>query len=177
MIDIETERLVLRLVPLAALASTAAEMIEVTQNLIGEKLPQQWFDLSWVFKTRYEQWVEDASFAPWSIRAIALKSSGQIVGNMNCHHKPMPFTLNGQTGLGVEMGYTIFDGWQRQGIAYEAVTGFITWAKSQRLESIILSIQPSNTASLALAKKFGAVKIGSQMDERNGLEDIYHFSC
>jgi [ribosomal protein S5]-alanine N-acetyltransferase len=176
-IDIETEHLILHLVPLAGLASTAAEMVDVTQSLIGEKLPQQWFDESWVFKTRYDQWLADPSFAPWSIRAIALKNTGQIVGNMNCHHKPMPFTLNGKTGLGVEMGYTIFDGWQRQGIAYEAVMGFISWAKTQQLESVILSIRPTNGASLALARKLGASKIGSQIDERDGPEDIYHFNC
>ncbi len=177
MTDIETDRLVLRLVPLAALASTAAEMIEVTKSLISEKLPDQWFDESWVFKTRYDQWVADPTFAPWSIRAIALKDTGQIVGNMNCHHKPMPFALNGKTGLGVEMGYTIFNSWQRQGIAHEAVTGFVSWAKTQQLESVILSISPTNTASLALAKKLGASQIGSQVDEHHGPEDIYHFSC
>jgi [ribosomal protein S5]-alanine N-acetyltransferase len=175
--DIETERLVLRLVPLAALASTAAEMTGITKNLIGEKLPAEWFDESWVHKTRYDQWVADPAFAPWSIRAIVLKASGQIVGNMNCHHKPMPFALNGKTALGVEMGYTIFDPWQRQGIAFEAVTGFTRWAKSEGVESVILSISPGNVASLALAKKLGAVHIGSQVDERNGPEDIYHFSC
>jgi [ribosomal protein S5]-alanine N-acetyltransferase len=175
--DIVTQRLVLRLVPLAALASTAAEMVDVTKGLIGDKLPNQWFDESWVFKTRYDQWVADPDFAPWSIRAIVLRDTGQIVGNMNCHHKPMTFALNGKTGLGVEMGYTIFEGWQRKGIAHEAVTGFVGWAKTQLLESVILSISPGNTASLALAKKLGAMQIGSQVDEHHGPEDIYHFSC
>jgi [ribosomal protein S5]-alanine N-acetyltransferase len=176
-IDIETDRLVLRLVPLAALASTAAEMVAVTQGLIGEKLPREWFKESWIFKTRYDQWVADPAFAPWSIRAIALKNTGQIVGSMNCHHKPMPFTLNGKTCLGVEMGYSIFESWHRQGIAFEAVTGFLKWAKTQDLESVVLSIQPTNAASLALAKKLGAVQIGSQVDEKDGPEEIYHFSC
>jgi [ribosomal protein S5]-alanine N-acetyltransferase len=176
-IDIETDRLVLRLVPLAALASTAAEMVEVTQGILGEKLPKQWFDESWVYKTRYDQWLADPTFALWSIRAIALKNSGQIVGNMNCHHKPMPFVLAGKTYLAVEMGYTIFSQWQRQGIAYEAINGFISWAKSENLQSIILSIQPSNTASIALAGKLGAFQIGSQIDERDGREDIYLFHC
>ncbi len=177
MIDIETQRLILRLVPLAGLASTAAGMVEATQGLVGEKLPESWFDESWVFQTRYDQWLADPAFAPWSIRAIALKDTGQIIGNMNCHHKPMPFTLNGKTGLGVEMGYTIFAPWRRQGIAFEAVTGFTAWAKTQGLESIILSIQPDNLASRALARKFSATQIGSQINENHGPEDIYHFTC
>ncbi len=177
MTDIETERLILRVVPMAALASTAAGMVDITRNLIGEKLPDQWFDDGWVYKTRYDQWIEDATFAPWSVRCIALKDDGQVVGNMNCHHKPMPFSLHGKTRLGVEMGYTIFTPWQKQGIAYEAVNGFSQWASSQGLESIILSIQPSNGASLALARKLGAMQIGSQVDDLHGPEDIYHFSC
>ena len=175
MIDIETDRLVLRLVPLAALASTAAEMVEVTQGLIGERLPQQWFAESWVYKARYDQWVEDPSFAPWSVRAIALKDTGQIVGNMNCHHKPMAFVFNGKTSMAVEIGYTIFVPWQRQGIAFEAVNGFMAWARTKGLEGIILSIQPTNSASIGLAIKFGAAHIGSQKDVHHGAEDIYFF--
>jgi [ribosomal protein S5]-alanine N-acetyltransferase len=175
MIDIETDRLVLRLVPLAALASTAAEMVDITKSLIGENLPLEWFAESWVYKTRYDQWVADPSFAPWSVRAIALKDTGQIVGNMNCHHRPMPFVLNGKTCNAVEMGYTIFAPWQRQGIAFEAVNGFVAWAKTEGLEGIILSIQPGNAASLGLAAKFGATHIGSQTDPNHGAEDIYFF--
>ncbi len=177
MINIETERLVLRLVPLAALASTAAEMVEVTKSLIGQKLPDEWFEESWIYKTRYDQWVADPAFAPWSVRVIALKQSGQIVGGMNCHHKPMPFTLNGKTGLGVEMGYSIFEPWQRQGIAFEAVSAFTAWAKTQGLKSVILSISPDNIPSIGLAQKLGARKIGSQIDEKDGPEDIYMFAC
>ena len=173
MIDIETDRLVLRLVPLAALASTAGLMIEVTQGLIGDKLPAEWFEEPWVYKTRYDQWLADPAFAPWSVRAIILKSTGQIVGNMNCHHTPMPFMLGGKTSLAVEIGYTIFGGWRRQGIAFEAVNGFMAWAKAEGLEGVILSIKPANSASIGLAAKFGAVQIGSQTNAHHGVEDIY----
>ncbi len=175
MIHIETDRLILRLVPLAALASTAAGNIKATQGLVGEKLPEEWFDDSWVYKLRYDQWLADPTYAPWSIRAIASKETGEIVGSMNCHHQPMPFLLNGKERLATEMGYTIFEAYRRQGIAFEAVTAFIAWAKTQGLEGVILSIQPSNAPSLALAVKFGATQIGSQIDERDGPEDIYYF--
>jgi [ribosomal protein S5]-alanine N-acetyltransferase len=176
-IQIETDRLVLRLVPLAGLASTAAGNIKATRGLVGERLPEEWFDDSWVYKMRYDQWLADPTYAPWSIRAIASKESGDIIGSMNCHHKPMPFLLNGKERLATEMGYTIFESYRRQGIAYEAVTAFIVWAKTQGLEGVILSIQPSNAPSLALASKFGATQIGSQIDERDGPEDIYYFDC
>ena len=96
MIHIETDRLILRLVPLAGLASTAAGNIKATQGLVGEKLPEEWFDDSWVYKLRYDQWLADPTYAPWSIRAIASKETGDIVGSMNCHHQPMPFLLERQ---------------------------------------------------------------------------------
>ena len=177
MIHIETDRLILRLVPLAALASTAAGNIKPTKALVGEKLPEEWFDDSWVYKLRYDQWRADPTYAPWSIRAIASKKTGEIVGSMNCHHKPMPFIRNSKESLATEMGYTIFEPYRRQGIAYEAITGFIAWAKTQGLESIILSIQPANVASLALALKLGATQIGTHIDEKDGPEDVYLFSC
>ena len=175
MIHIETDRLILRLVPLAGLASTTAGNIKATQKLVGEKLPEEWFEESWVYKLRYDQWLADPTYAPWSIRAIASKETGEIVGNMNCHHKPMPFVLNGKESLATEIGYTIFESYRRQGIAYEAITAFTAWAKTQGLESVVLSIQPTNMASLALALKLGAIQIGSQIDEKDGPEDIYHF--
>ena len=177
MIHIESERLILRLVPLTALASTAAGNINATQNLIGKKLPEEWFADSWVYKLRYDQWLADPTYAPWSIRAITSKETGEIVGGMNCHHKPMPFIHNGKESLATEMGYTIFETYRRQGIAFEAITAFTAWAKTQDLEIVILSIQPTNVASLALAQKLGATKIGSHIDEKDGLEDIYLFSC
>ena len=89
----------------------------------------------------------------------------------------MPFVHNGKESLATEMGYTIFEPWRRQGIAYEAILAFIAWAKTEGLESVILSIQPANIASLALATKLGAVQIGSQIDEKDGPEDIYLFNC
>ena len=155
MIHIETERLILRLVPLAGLASTAAGNIKATQGLVGEKLPEEWFDDSWVYKLRYDQWLADPTYAPWSIRAIASKETGEIVGSMNCHHQPMPFLLNGKERLATEMGYTIFEPYRRQGIAYEAITAFIAWAKTQGLEGVILSIQPTQCALAGACAKTG----------------------
>ena len=114
---------------------------------------------------------------PWSVRAIASKETGDIVGNMNCHHKPMPFALDGNEFLAVEMGYTVFEPWRRQGIAFEAIRAFTAWAKTEGVAAIILSISPENNPSLALAKKLGAQKIGSQIDEKDGPEDIYLFRC
>ena len=79
----------------------------------------------------------------------------------------------GETLLAVEAGYTIFTDWRRRGYAGEMMTGFIAWAKSQGVAGLVLSIAPGNIASRALAARFGARQIGSQIDEIDGPEDIF----
>ena len=173
MIDIQTERLNLRLVPLTGLAATAAKDRAAARRIIGKKLPEVWFEEAWVSELRLKQWTGDPAYGPWSIRAIGLKETGEIVGNMNCHHVPMPFVLRGETVTAVELGYTIFEPWRRRGFALEAIRGFTGWAAARGLQAIILSVAPENTASLELAAKLGAEKIGLKADEVDGPEDIY----
>lgn len=172
MIDIETDRLVLHLVPLAGLAATAAKDMEVARQTIGN-VPGDWFEESWVSELRYNQWLADPDYGPWSIRAITLKTTGEIVGNMNCHAQPMLFEYGGEQALAVEMGYTIFAPWRRQGIAQEAVKGLMAWASTQGVRWVVLSISPENQPSLGLARKLGAWQIGSQIDELDGPEDVF----
>jgi RimJ/RimL family protein N-acetyltransferase len=173
MIEIQTARLNLRLVPLTGLAATAAHDHAAARRIIGEKLPDVWFEEAWVFELRMKQWTDDPSYAPWSIRAIANRATGEILGNMNCHHVPMPFLLRGRSSLAVELGYTIFGPWRRQGFALEAIQGFTGWAVTQGLQAIILAVAPDNTASRGLAERLGAKKIGSTVREPGGHEDIY----
>lgn len=177
MIDIETPRLLLRLVPLAGLAATAAGDRDACRRLIGRKLSEEWFEDGWVYDMRLKQWKEDPDYAPWSIRAIALKDTGEIIGNINCHDKPAHFEHGGRSGSIVEMGYTIFPAHRRMGHAYEAILGLTDFAARCGVNWIRLSISPQNEASLALAHKLGAAKIGSQIDEIDGPEDIYLFEA
>lgn len=172
MIDIQTERLDLRLVSLAGLAATAAKDRAGTRRTLG-KAPPVWFDEAWVAELRLKQWTDDPAYGPWSIRAIMLRASGEIVGNMNCHHVPMPFVLRGDTVVAVELGYSIFKPWRRRGFALEAIQGFAAWAATQGVRALVLSVSPENIASLGLAAKLNAEKIGSKIDEIDGPEDIY----
>jgi len=171
--DIETGRLVLRLLPEAALAATVARDHARLEALLGLGVPDVWFAEDWVAQLRLDQLRADPAFGPWSIRAIALKETGEILGTLNCHHLPMQFAALGETRLAVEIGYTIFASWRRRGFGHEAVQGFAAWANGQGVEGLVLSVAPGNLASRALALKFGATKIGSQIDEKDGPEDVY----
>lgn len=171
--EIETDRLILRLVPLAGLAATVAEDRPACRRLIAADLPEEWFAEAWVAALRLDQWREDPRYAPWSIRAMILKETGQAVGNINFHGRPEPFSHQGETGTAVEMGYTVFAPWRRRGLAAEAVTALSGFAHGQGARWVRLSISPGNAASLALARRLGARRIGSQVDEIDGPEDVY----
>ncbi|WP_421694852.1 GNAT family N-acetyltransferase [Aestuariivirga sp.] len=173
MTDIETSRLTLRTVPMAGLAATAAGDIEACRKLISPSLPEDWFEHSWVADLRLSQWKKDPAYGPWSIRAILLKDTGQVIGSINCHDMPHDICHGGETGLAIELGYTIFEPRRRQGLAFEAVRGLAEFARSQGVTWVQLSISPGNLPSQAMAQKMGAERIGSHMDEIDGPEDEY----
>ena len=165
----------LRLVPLAGLAATAAGDREACHRLIGARLPEDWFEEDWVHEQRFNQWKADPGFAPWSIRALILRDTGDIIGNINCHGNPLPFIHGGQSGMMVEMGYSVFGPWRRRGFATEAIRGLSDFAQRHGVRWVRLSISPTNEASLQLAQKLGAAKIGSQLNDTDGPEDVYLF--
>ena len=175
MIDIETDRLILRLVPLAGLAATAAGDVEASRRIISARLPDDWFNEAWVSALRLGQWKEDPDYGPWSIRAVALKATGDIAGHINCHAKPAFFEHRDETGPFIELGYTIFAPHRRHGIAFEAISGLSAFAAHHGVRWVRLSIAPDNEPSLELARKLGAEKIGTQYDDRDGPEDVYLF--
>ncbi len=138
-------------------------------------MPAEWFEDAWVFDLRLNQWKDDPAYAPWSIRAMVLKETGEVVGTINCHEKPQAFEHGGEEGLMIEMGYSVFEAHRRHGIAHEAILGLAGFARAEGVRWVRLSISPNNEASLALARKLKAEKIGSQIDEIDGPEDVYLF--
>lgn len=68
----------------------------------------------------------------------------------------------------------MFEEYRRQGFAYEAAGALMNWARTEHgVKRFVVSISPENTPSLALAAKFGFRKIGSHIDEVDGLEEIF----
>ena len=73
----------------------------------------------------------------------------------------------------IEVGYTVFKPWRRRRVAMEATLGLANFAREFGVRWIRLSISPKNVPSLGLARKMGAYKIGSQIDDIDGPEDVY----
>ena len=102
-----------------------------------------------------------------------LRSSQTMVGSIAFHMAVEPEPVRPLGPGGVEFGYTIFPQFRRQGYATEACQALMTWAEQQGVTRFILTISPQNQPSLRIAAHFGFVKIGSHIDEEDGLEDIY----
>jgi RimJ/RimL family protein N-acetyltransferase len=106
-------------------------------------------------------------------RAVVLRATQTMIGSLAFHMAAPPEPIRPLGPGGVEFGYTIYPPFRRQGYATEAAQVLMTWAQQQGVTRFVLSISPTNQPSLRLAAHFGFVKIGSQMDEEDGIEDIY----
>lgn len=169
--DILTDRLILRLIPYAALMATEAGDIAEATRLLHLDLPNDWIEVAPLARRRLPQLLEEPGYRPWAVRAIALRATGEAVGYINFHEAPAHHEMAGREAC-AEFGYTIFAKYRRQGYVEEAVRALMAWARTRGARHFIFSIAPDNTASQGLAAKLGARKIGVQIDEEDGPEDV-----
>ncbi len=142
-------------------------------QLLGVPIPAAWWPVSAHKRNRLAQARQNPALLPWMERAIVLRSSQTMVGSIAFHMAAEPEPVRPLGPGGVEFGYTIFAPFQRQGYATEACQALMGWAHQQGVNRFILTISPANQPSLRIAAHFGFVKIGEQMDEEDGLEEIY----
>jgi [ribosomal protein S5]-alanine N-acetyltransferase len=170
--DLDTPRLVLRLLDEPALAALAHGDPERAGAYLGITLTTDWNDITPLAKMRLEQLRKDASYAPWSLRVIILRATQEAAGYVNFHGRP-GFHELAQRDACAEFGYTIFEAHRRRGYAEETVCSLMDWARAKGAENFIFSITPDNIPSRDLALKLNARKIGTQIDEEDGPEDVY----
>jgi RimJ/RimL family protein N-acetyltransferase len=173
---IETERL--RLAPLTPQILDASLNNDHTavEQLLGASVPSDWWAERWVMEIRREDLRRNVALQPWTIRAIVLREAQRIIGHIGFHTRPNPDYLQKLAPGGIEFGYTVFPDFRRRGYASEASDALMNWAyRSHGITRFIVSISPTNVASLALAQKFDFIRIGEQFDDEDedGLEYIF----
>ena len=173
--DIVTSRLNLRLLSQEALEATEAGNIILAARLLDLKLPQEWSGISPLARRRLAQLPDSPEYRPWSVRAVVLRRTNEAVGYVNFHDLPQWHEL-AQNDACAELGYTIFEPHRRNGYVEEAVRALIPWARERGARHFLFSISPDNTPSQGLARKIGARKIGMQIDEEDGPEDVFLLS-
>jgi len=90
----------------------------------------------------------------WQLRGYGMwhaeeKSTGALVGRFGF--------FNPEGWVGRELAWLVFDGFEGKSYAYEASAFLLDYAyNTQNWDSLISTIAPDNTRSIALAKRLGA---------------------
>lgn len=119
---------------------------------------------------RAPQVERDPSTNKWFIRWIILRETSEIIGSTSFHAPP------DERGM-LEIGLGLHEKFHRQGFGFEAVMGMWKWAATQPGVRIFrYTVSPDNVASVALVRKCGFSRVGQQIDEIDGPEDIYEMT-
>jgi RimJ/RimL family protein N-acetyltransferase len=143
-------------------------------TLLGVAVPEAWPGPSSWPKRRLDQLRADPDLQPWLTRAMVLRAERRMIGQIGFHGRPGEAYLDELAPGGVEFGYTVFEPDRRRGYAREACTALMEWAQGEHgVRRFVLSISPSNRASLGLARQLGFARIGSHLDDEDGPEEIF----
>lgn len=170
----ESRRLTYTLMSAELLDATARADRAAAAAASGLPLPDEWFSEPWFATMRLAQVRDDPRYAPWGPRALTLTGTTVVVGRIGFHTAPGPDYLEEYAPGGVEIGYTIYPGYRGRGYATEACGHLMAWARSEHgVSRFVLSISPTNTASLRIAEKLGFARIGEHDDPDDGLEWVF----
>jgi RimJ/RimL family protein N-acetyltransferase len=103
----------------------------------------------------------------WFVRFIVLRELQEIIGSISFHGAP------DAAGM-IEIGLEIEPKFQNQGFATEALVGMWTWVCTEpEVQTLRYTVSPNNLPSQRIIAKFGFPKVGQQIDDEDGPEDIY----
>jgi RimJ/RimL family protein N-acetyltransferase len=172
--DIETPRLLLRLIaPSAVAAGLSGDWQAVAQNL-GASVPADLIEEPDVLRHAAARLAEDVAYVPWSVRAILLKESMEMAGHVRFHSRPDADYLAPYARHAIEYGYVVFAAHRRRGYAEEALAGLMRWARQAHgVTRFVVTIAPDNEPSTRLAAKLGFRRIGEHVDPVDGIEYVY----
>jgi [ribosomal protein S5]-alanine N-acetyltransferase len=168
---IRTERLELVSMSLPFMQALAAGDLEAASRELGATLPADMAeDLANFLNYRIPTLTANPASRPWLGRSMVLTHPDgrrEVIGTIGFHGPP------DETGR-VEIGYRVEPSFRRRGIVTECVRALLHWAETQGVHRFRASVAPDNVASLAVVRSFGFARVGSQMDEIDGEELVYH---
>jgi RimJ/RimL family protein N-acetyltransferase len=171
---IESARLRLVIMTPAFMEASLAGKGEKVEPMLGTRPHPEWLAARDLIEIRLAQLQQDPTLQPWLLRAIIRRDEPTMIGHIGFHTKPAPDYLRDYAPQGVELGYTIYTPFRRQGYASEALAAMMDWAVAKhQVPQFVLTISPENAPSLRMAERFGFVKVGSHVDPDDGLEYIF----
>jgi len=159
------------LAPACLAACLAGDAAEASRTL-GAAIAPEFMAERWLIELRLGDLRAHPGWQPWLLRAVLLRATGEMIGHIGFHTAPAPDYLAELAPGGVEMGYTIYPAHQRRGYATEAATALMAWAEQQGQRRFVLSISPGNEPSQRIARRLGFAKVGEQVDEIDGVEEV-----
>jgi RimJ/RimL family protein N-acetyltransferase len=165
---IRTPRLELVSMSIPFMQALVARDIPAAAREIGAAVPAGMpDDLANFLQYRLAQIQVDPSVVQWLGRGMVLADGDggrRVIGAIGFHGPP------DEQGR-LEVGYRVEAAYRRQGYTSEAVRALFDWAwRAHGITRFVASISPDNEASQRLAAGFGFVKVGSHMDDIDGLE-------
>src|SRR5262245_41081822 len=123
--DVCTPRLLLRTMSAAFLEAALDDDLAAAEACIGVRVPPAWLSEKPLMQLRLEDLANDPDYLEWSLRAIALRATREMVGYIGFHTRPNPPYLQPLVANAVELGYTVFPAFRERGFATEAAIGLI----------------------------------------------------
>lgn len=147
--------------------------------ILQASIPNDWSTFpQYVLALRLKQLEAMPALGPWLLRAMVLRSSRAMIGDIGFHGPPGNACMEAFSPGAAEFGFDVFPAFRRQGYAHEASIAMIEWAsRAHGVRNFIFTIRPDNIASQALAAKLGFSRIGSHEDEVDGTEDILEYKA
>ena len=117
---------------------------------LGARVPTDLIREPKVLEFAAARLVEDANYLPWSVRALILKATAEMIGRLRFNTLPDPDYLKPYAHDAIEFGCVIFPAHRRRGYAFEAVIGAMDWGKRRGVRNFIVTVSPVNAPSLGL---------------------------
>jgi RimJ/RimL family protein N-acetyltransferase len=159
----------------AFLQAVLADRLEDAAALVDARLPDEFPSEGErrFLRLRLRQMSDDPRWETWCPNVVVLE--GTMIGHAGYHGPP---GINStQNPNAVEFGYTIYPAWRGNGYATQAAAMLMDLAEERAgIRHFVLAVAPDNAPSLAIVRKLGFVKTGEQMDEEDGLEEIYELT-
>ena len=121
-------------------------------------------------KYRAPRITANPELAKYLLRVAVLKSEQIIIASAGFHDGP---DINGM----IEIGFGVDKAWQGKGYGQELLHGMWGWVvNTPEVKTLRYTVSPDNLISQHIIKKLGFNLVGEQIDEEDGLEEIYEMS-
>ena len=120
---------------------------------------------------RINQVRKNPEAAKYLLRVAVLKQHMVVVGSAGFHNLP------DENGM-IEIGFGVDPAFQNKGYGKQILHGMWGWGVNEpRVKTLRYTVSPENLISQHIIKKLRFDLVGEQMDEEDGLEQIYEFSA